>query len=73
MFLFDWFANHTTRTDRYLTRFIASQAEATQDIADDIVNFYNAQRLHSTLGYMAPNEFERKHAAKTTPNNPTRL
>ena len=51
----------------------ANHAEATQDIADYIVNFYNAQRLHSTLGYMAPNEFERKHAAKTTPNNPTRL
>ncbi len=29
LFLFDWFANHTTRTDRYLTRFIASQADGT--------------------------------------------
>ncbi|MDP2417280.1 MAG: bacteriohemerythrin [Hydrogenophaga sp.] len=29
LFLFDWFANHTTRTDRYLTRFIASQAGST--------------------------------------------
>ena len=29
LFLFDWFANHTTRTDRYLTRFIANQACST--------------------------------------------
>jgi hemerythrin len=27
LFLFDWFANHTTRTDRYLTRFIANQTD----------------------------------------------
>jgi hemerythrin len=25
LFLFDWFVNHTTRTDRHLNRFIASQ------------------------------------------------
>lgn len=36
----------------------ANHAEAQRDIADYIVNFYNAQRLHSTLGYMPPNEFE---------------
>lgn len=33
LFLFDWFANHTTRTDRYLTRFIASQADGTATTA----------------------------------------
>lgn len=36
----------------------ANHAEAQRDIADYIVNFYNAQRLHSTLGYVPPNEFE---------------
>ena len=33
LFLFDWFANHTTRTDRYLTRFIASQTDGTATTA----------------------------------------
>jgi hemerythrin len=27
LFLFDWFANHTTRTDKHLNRFIASQVD----------------------------------------------
>jgi putative transposase len=36
----------------------ANYGEAQRDIADYIVNFYNAQRLHSTLGYVSPNEFE---------------
>ncbi|HET7331295.1 IS3 family transposase, partial [Dyella sp.] len=31
------------------------------DITDYIVNFYNANRLHSTLGYRSPNDFERCH------------
>ena len=39
----------------------ANHGEAQRDIADYIVNFYNAQRLHSTLGYVPPNEFEHSH------------
>jgi transposase InsO family protein len=35
-----------------------TRAEAQQDILDYIVMFYNNRRLHSTLGYSSPNEFE---------------
>jgi len=39
----------------YQTRY-----EAQQDILDYIAVFYNGRRLHSTLGYMSPNEFEKR-------------
>lgn len=37
----------------------ANHMEAKHDVADYIVNFYNSQRLHSTLGYQSPAAFER--------------
>ena len=37
---------------------IQSKGEAVRDIADDIINFHNPHRLHSTLGYRSPNAFE---------------
>ena len=36
----------------------ANHAEAITDIADYIVNFYNAVRLHSTLGNLSLIAFE---------------
>ena len=42
----------------------ANHAEATNDIADYIVGFYNSTRLHSKLGNMSPNAFERKSTSK---------
>jgi putative transposase len=42
----------------------ANHAEATNDIADYIVSFYNSQRLHSKLGNLPPNAFEQKSAIK---------
>ena len=39
----------------YQTRY-----EAQQDILEYISMFYNSERLHSYLGYMSPNDFERK-------------
>lgn len=35
-----------------------SRAEAQQDILDYIAMFYNSRRLHSTLEYRSPNDFE---------------
>ncbi|HQT43092.1 MAG TPA: hypothetical protein PLD79_03775 [Halothiobacillus sp.] len=32
------------------------------NITDDIVGFYNAQRIHSTLGCLPPNTFEKLSA-----------
>jgi putative transposase len=38
----------------------AYHAEAINDIADYIAGFYNSVRLHSKLGNMSPNAFERE-------------
>lgn len=40
----------------------ANQGEAIKDITDYIVRFYNEDRLHSTLGYLPPNQYERQAA-----------
>ena len=42
----------------------ANHAEATNDIVDYIVGFYNEQRLHLKLGNMSPNAFERESTSK---------
>lgn len=44
----------------------ATRAEAQRDIQDYIENFYNTQRLHSTLGYLTPATYESSRA----PNPP---
>jgi putative transposase len=36
----------------------ANHEEAMRNINDYIINFYNSQRLHSTLGYVSPNNYE---------------
>ena len=38
----------------------ANQLEATKDITEYIVNFYNCIRLHSTLGNLSPVNYETK-------------
>ena len=38
-----------------------SRREATTDIFSYIVGFYNRQRRHSSLGYLSPEEFERRY------------
>ncbi|EPM85692.1 hypothetical protein BV360_04156 [Pseudomonas syringae pv. actinidiae] len=40
----------------------ANHGEAIKDITDYIVRFYNEGRLHSTLGYVPPNQYERQAA-----------
>ena len=42
----------------------ANHLEATNDIADYIVGFYNAVRLHSKLGNLSPNAFERESTSE---------
>ena len=44
----------------------ANHQEAVKDIRQYIVAFYNGCRLHSSLGYLSPNQFE----AKLTENQP---
>ena len=48
------------KMERVWRRDYANPEEARADIADYIVGFYNSERLHSTLGYCSPNDFERQ-------------
>jgi putative transposase len=43
------------------TRF-QTQAEARMAVFEWIEGWYNPQRRHSSIGYLSPNEFERRHA-----------
>ena len=36
----------------------ANHAEASRDGTEYIVGVYNSSRLHSTLGYLSPNDYE---------------
>ncbi len=51
----------------------ANHAEATHDIADYIVGFYNSFRLHSKLGNLSHNAFERESTSKNPSNCPKLL
>ena len=42
----------------------ANHAKASNDAADYVVSFYNTKRLHSKLGNMSPNAFERESTHK---------
>ena len=50
------------KMERVWQKDYANHAEAMTDVADYIVGFYNCERLHSTLGNLSPNAFERESA-----------
>ncbi len=50
------------KMERVWQRHYANHTEAKRDIADYIVGFYNTSRIHSTLGYLPPNVYERETA-----------
>ena len=52
------------KMERVWQKDYANHAEATNDIADYIVGFYNSTRLHSKLGNLSPNAFERESTSK---------
>ena len=54
------------KMERVWQRDYANHGEAIHDVADYIVNFYNSVRLHSKLGYLSPNAFERKSTTQPT-------
>ncbi|RJF73667.1 hypothetical protein D3875_10700 [Deinococcus cavernae] len=45
-------------------RVFSTRQEAEQEILSFIEIFYNRQRLHSSLGYLSPAEFEARQLAK---------
>ena len=50
------------KKERVQWKHYQTRAEAQQDILDYIVMFYNSQRLHSTLDYISPNDYESARA-----------
>ena len=50
------------KMERVWQKDYANHSEAMTDVADYIVGFYNCLRLHSTLGNLSPNAFERESA-----------
>ncbi len=51
------------KMERVWQKGYANHGEARRDVADYIVGFYNNVRLHSTLGDLSPNAYEREMAA----------
>ena len=52
------------KMERVWQKDCANHLEAINDIADYIVGFHNSIRLHSKLGNMSPNAFERESTPK---------
>jgi transposase InsO family protein len=52
------------KMERVWQRQYANHDEARRDINQYIVGFYNAVRLHSTLGYLSPAAYEAKPTVK---------
>lgn len=49
---------HSLKTELIYFRRFRTRAQARREIFEFIEVFYNRQRLHSTLGYRSPEEFE---------------
>ena len=52
------------KMERVWQRDYANHAEATRDVTEYIVGFYNSTRLHSKLGYLSPTAYEWDMAEK---------
>lgn len=53
---------HTLKVECVHQRKYQSRSEARRDIADYIENFYNTKRMHSSLDYLSPVEYEQNYA-----------
>ena len=54
------------KMERVWQKDYADHLVSTNDIADYIVGFYNSLRLHSELGNLSPNAFERESTSTKT-------
>jgi len=55
---------HTLKTEHVFFQDFKTRGEAVQSIFEYVEIFYNRKRLHSTLGYMSPHEFEKQEQIK---------
>ena len=55
---------HTLKNDQFGDKLYSTRLEARQVVIDYIEMFYNSHRLHSSLGYVSPNDFEMNFALK---------
>lgn len=55
--------NHSLKVEAIHGERFATRAQAKAHVFDYIEVDYNRERLHSTLGYLSPEQFERAHAA----------
>ncbi len=53
---------HTLKTECVYCEHYTTREEAKASIFEYIELFYNNQRIHSTLGYLSPSEFEQRHS-----------
>ena len=51
---------HTLKTEQFGDQTYLTREEARRAVIDYIEMFYNSRRLHSFLGYVSPNDFEKK-------------
>lgn len=54
--------NHSLKVEAIHGERFNTRNEAKQQVFEYIEVYYNRQRLHSTLGYLSPTQFELKHA-----------
>ena len=54
---------HTLKTELVNHEHYRTHGEARGSVFDYIEAFYNRQRLHSTIGYMSPEDFERSRTS----------
>ena len=54
---------HSLKTELVSHEYYQSHVDARASLFDYIEAFYNRERLHSTLGYLSPNAFEKTSAA----------
>lgn len=59
----------TLKVEEVNTHSFKTRSDAAQTIFQYIEIFYNRQRLHSTLGYLSPEDFETQHAVKQLHSN----
>jgi putative transposase len=50
---------HTFKTESYYQRKFNNMKEIKKEFIE-YIDFYNEERLHSSLNYMSPNEFEKR-------------